>query len=228
MKTTTAAMPKMVSKEEWEKAIEKFRAKEKAYMEAGDELNAERRKLPMVRMKDYTFQGLEGKRSLVDLFNGRRQLIVYHFMFDPSWDEGCVGCSMFTDNLPNHLSHLYARDTAFTLMSRAPLEKLTAYRERMGWKYPWYSSFQNEFNKDVGATVDGEETHGLSAFLRDDDKVYRTYHTIARGVEPLGTIWGLLDVTPYGRQEAWENSPEGWPQTEPYTWWRRHDEYEGE
>ncbi len=222
-------LPQIVSPAEWQAQHEKFLAKEKAETRARDALAAERRRLPMTQVqKAYTFEGENGKVSLLELFEGRRQLIVYHFMFAPGvdgWPEaGCPGCSFFTDQI-GHLSHLHARDTSLVLVSRASYEKLSRYRERMGWQVPWVSSKSSDFNRDFGVTTDEGERHGLSVFLRDGDAVYRTYFTTARGVEPLGSTWTFLDLTPFGRQEIWEDSPEGWPQTEPYDWWRRHDEY---
>ena len=226
--------PEAVSAEEWEAAREALLAEEKAHLRAGDALAARRRRLPMVEIeKDYAFEGPEGKASLLDLFEGRPQLIVYHFMFGPDSDAGCDGCSMVVDNL-GHLAHLRARDTSFALISRAPLAKLQAFRERMGWDVPWYSSFGSDFNVDFGvgpeepqADVHQEgETFGLSVFVRDGDRVFRTYFTDRRGVEPLSSNWALLDLTPLGRQEEWEESPEGRPQSPPYGWWRFHDEYD--
>ena len=178
--------------------------------------------------KDYVFDGPGGKSSLLDLFEGRRQLIVYHFMFAPGaggWpDAGCPGCSMFTDQISN-LAHLHARDTSFALISRAPLANIQRYKKRMGWTWPWFSSEQSDFNDDFGLSTPDGETFGLSVFLRDGDRIFRTYFTAGRGVEALGSVWTFLDLTPLGRQEDWEDSPKGWPQTPPYQWWRRHDEY---
>ena len=226
-------LPPIVSQQEWEAAREKLLAKEKAATHARDALAAERRRLPRVRIeKDYAFAGPEAKVALPDLFEGRSQLLLYHFMFGPNQDAGCNGCSMFVDQV-GHLAHLHARDTSFAVVSRAPIEKIAAYKERMGWTFPWVSSFSSDFNVDFGvgpetpeegAYQDGE-TFGLSVFLRDGDEVYRTYFTTARGVEALGSVWTLLDLTPLGRQETWEDSPAGYPQTKPYQWWRRHDEY---
>jgi len=125
----------------------------------------------------------------------------------------------------SHPAHLHARDTSLVLISRAPLEKLERYKVRMGWDLPWVSSFGSDFNFDFDVTTDEDERHGVSVFLRDGDNVYRTYFTGARGGEYLGSHWTYLDLTPFGRQEIWEDSPDGWPQTEPYTWLRRHDEY---
>jgi predicted dithiol-disulfide oxidoreductase (DUF899 family) len=223
-------LPRVVSEAEWEAAHEELLTKEKEATRARDALAAERRRLPMVRIeRDYVFEGPKGKASLLDLFEGRRQLILYHFMFAPDVDgwpvAGCEGCSMFVDQI-GHLAHLHARDTSFVLVSRAPPAQLEAYKERMGWTIPWFSSAGSDFNVDFGVTTDRGETFGLSVFLRDRDDVYRTYFTSGRGVEALGSVWTFLDLTPLGRQEAWEDSPEGYPQTAPYEWWRRHDEYE--
>ena len=222
--------PQVVSPGEWQAARDKLLIKEKQATRARDALAAERRRLPMVRIdKDYVFDGPDGKASLLDLFDGRRQLIVYHFMFAPGVDgwptAGCPGCSQFVDNL-GHLAHLHARDTSLVLVSRAPLANLQRYQARMGWRIPWFSSAGNDFNTDFGLTSDAGETFGLSVFIRDDSRVFRSYFTTRRGVEALGSVWTFLDLTPLGRQEDWEDSPPGTPQTPPYQWWRRHDEYE--
>jgi predicted dithiol-disulfide oxidoreductase (DUF899 family) len=224
-------LPQVVSEQEWRRARERLLAKEKEATRARDALAAERRRLPMVRIeKEYVFEGPSGKASLLDLFEGRRQLILYHFMFAPGVDgwpaAGCDGCSFVVDNV-GHLAHLHARDTSFVLVSRASLAQIEAYRKRMGWTIQWFSSAGSDFNTDFGLTTDRGETFGLSVFLRDGGSVFRTYFTSGRGVEALGSTWTFLDLTPLGRQEEWEDSPEGWPQTPPYVWWRRHDEYEG-
>jgi predicted dithiol-disulfide oxidoreductase (DUF899 family) len=216
----------VVSPAEWQAAHEKLLGKEKTATRERDALAAERRRQPLMRIeKDYVFDGPHGDTRLRDFFEGRSQLIVYHFMFEPGapgWPEqGCDGCSMFVDQI-GHLAHLHARDTTFALVSRAPLSKLEAYRERMGWPLPWYSLAGNEFNDDLGVG----NGFGLSVFIRQGDDVFRSYYTTARGVEALGSVWTFLDLTPLGRQEDWEDSPEGYPQTPPYEWWRRHDEYE--
>jgi predicted dithiol-disulfide oxidoreductase (DUF899 family) len=221
--------PPIVSREEWQRARDQLLVKEKAATRARDALAAERRRLPMVLIeKDYVFDGPQGKARLLDLFEGRRQLILYHFMFAPDVDgwpsAGCPGCSMVVDHI-GPLPHLHARDTSFVLVSRAPLANLEGYKRRMGWEVPWYSSVENDFNDDFGLTTPEGETFGLSVFLRKDDQVFQTYFTDARGVEGLVTSFTLLDLTPLGRQEDWEESPAGWPQTPPYGWWRRHDEY---
>ena len=222
-------LPKVVTQAEWQDAHEKLLVKEKEATRARDALAAERRRQPVVPVgKDYVFEGPDGKASLPDLFEGRPQLIVYHFMFAPDvegWPSaGCPGCSFFVDNI-GHLAHLHARGTSFALVARAPLGQIEPYKERMGWTVPWFSSSDTDFNVDFGVTTDRGETFGLSVFLRDGDSVYRTYFTAGRGVEALGSIWTFLDLTPLGRQEDWEDSPAGYPQTPPYEWWRRHDEY---
>jgi predicted dithiol-disulfide oxidoreductase (DUF899 family) len=229
-------LPRVVSPAEWEAARDELLVKEKEATRARDALGAERRRLPMVRIeKEYVFDGPDGKASLVDLFEGRRQLILYHFMFGPKQDEGCDGCSMFVDGIA-HLAHLHARDTSLALVSRAPLARIEPFKKRMGWTVPWYSSFESDFNVDFGVSPEtprqGEyqdgESFGLSVFLRDGDSVFRTYFTLGRGVETLGSVWTLLDLTPLGRQEDWEDSPPGYPKTSRYLWWRHHDRYEKE
>jgi predicted dithiol-disulfide oxidoreductase (DUF899 family) len=219
-------LPEVVSPAGWEAARQALLAKEKEATRARDALAAERRRLPGVRFeKRYAFEGPDGEVGLVDLFEGRSQLIVYHFMFQPgapNWpDAGCDGCSMFVDSVC-HTAHLAARDTTFALLSRAPLEKIEPFKRHMGWTLPWYSMPESTFNDDCGV----ESSFGLSVFIRDGDDVVRTYFTSGRGVDALGSTWTFLDLTPLGRQEEWEDSPEGRPQTEPYEWWRFHDDYE--
>jgi predicted dithiol-disulfide oxidoreductase (DUF899 family) len=219
------ALPRIVSVEDWRQALDALVVEEKALTKRSDALSAARRRLPMVKIpKAYRLHGSDGDTSLLDLFDGRRQLIVYHFMFAADAFEGCPGCSWLVDAM-THPAHLHARDTSLVLVSRATLDKLHGYRDRMGWSLPWYSSSGSDFNTDMGVTVDGEEWHGVSVFLRDGTDVYRTYFTGDRGVEHLGSHWTYLDLTPFGRQEIWEDSPPGWPQTETYTWQRRHDDY---
>lgn len=222
--------PQVVSAAEWQAAREELLAKEKEATRARDALAAERRRQPMTPIEeDYVFAGPDGTASLLDLFDGRRQLILYHFMLAPGvhgWPSaGCPGCSMFVDQV-GHLAHLHARDTSLVLVSRAPLENIETYRQRMGWTIPWYSSSGSEFNVDFGVTRDEGETFGLSVFLRDGECVHRTYFTSERGIEALGSVWTFLDLTPLGRQETWEDSPADGPRTPPYGWWRRHDEYD--
>jgi predicted dithiol-disulfide oxidoreductase (DUF899 family) len=222
---TKLAFPKIVSRAQWNVARAKLLAKEKAATRARDALNAERRRLPMVKIeKDYVFEGPNGKASLLDLFEGRRQLIIYHFMYHTNEDRFCDGCSFFVDQV-SHLAHLHARDTSFAVVSVAPFAKIKTFKKRMGWTVPFFSSFRSDFNRDFGVTTDEGETFGLSVFLRNGKEIFHTYFTDGRGVEHLGSVWTFLDLTPYGRQEDWEDSPKGWPQTPPYTWWRYHDEY---
>src|SRR5688572_10877983 len=241
MTTATVAHPPIVSQEEWLAERKKLLAHEKEVTKQKDRINAQRRRLPMVKLdKDYEFESTEGKRSLQDLFDGQKQLIVYHFMFDPEWDKGCPGCTGFVDALGD-LSMLKDRDTSFVLISRAPLAKLLAYKEERGWKCPWFSSFGSEFNYDFHATVnekiapveynyltkaeieakgltyitDGEQ-HGMSVFFRIEDDVFHTYSSYARGVECVTDAYSMLDLTPYGRQADFEDSPHGWPQRPTY------------
>jgi predicted dithiol-disulfide oxidoreductase (DUF899 family) len=218
-------LPPIVSPTDWQAARDRLLEKEKAHTRAGDAIAAERRRLPMMKIdKDYVFEGVDGQARLIDLFAGRHQLIVYHFMFDPKWEAGCEGCSMLVDGI-GHLAHLYARDTSLVLVSRALQSKLKSFQQRMGWTMPWYSSFHNDFNVDFGRTRDGEEKSGTSVFLRDGTNIYRTYFSTDRGDEQFMSTWKLLDLTPFGRQEIWEDSPAGWPRSLPYEWWRLHDQY---
>lgn len=220
----TKALPKVVSDKEFRSAVEKLRVKEKKNTRERDKVSAQRRRLPMTEMKsDYVFEGLEGKKRFIDLFEGRRQLVVYHFMYHPKDDSFCSGCSFVGDHIP-HLSHVHARNTSFVFISHAPLKSIRRHKRRMKWDTPWYSAWNNSFSEDL--RIDGNREHVLSVFVRDGKKIFRTYYTGGRGVEYLGTPWEILDLTLYGRQEKWEDSPMGWPQTDMYTWWRFHDEYE--
>jgi predicted dithiol-disulfide oxidoreductase (DUF899 family) len=180
--------------------------------------------------KDYVFEGPEGKVRLLDLFDGRPQLLLYHFMFAPGvngWPAaGCPGCSNYLDNIGQFTRvHLAARDVSFAVVSLAPMANIEAYRKRMQWPGPWVSSAANTFNTDFGLTTPEGENHGLSVFLRDGDALFRTYFTSARGMETAGNIWNMLDLAPFGRQEEWEDTPAGRPQSPTYGWVRRHDEY---
>lgn len=223
-------LPQIVSRDDWLAAREQLLASEKAATRARDALAAERRRLPMMKIdKDYVFESPSGRKSLLDLFDGRRQLIIYHFMFAPGvhgWpDAGCPGCTMFVDQI-GHLAHLHARDVSFALVSLAPLADIERYKARMGWAVPWVSSRGSDFNKDFGVTTGQGEIFRLSVFLRNGSDIYYTYFTTGRGLEALGSVWTFLDLTPFGRQENWEDTPAGRPQTPPYVWWRRHDEYD--
>jgi predicted dithiol-disulfide oxidoreductase (DUF899 family) len=219
--------PRVVSREEWQAACTNLLVKEKELTRQRDALAAERRRLPMVRVdKDYRFEGPDGEVSMLDLFDGRRQLIVYRFFFEPGvarWPEaGCGGCSMFVDNVAHFaLPHLHARDTSLVLVSRAPQADIERFRKRMGWTIPWFTT-TDDFSRDF----DVPDYFGFNVFLRDGDQVFRTYFTNGRAAEAIGSVWSFLDLTPLGRQEIWEDSPEGYPQNPPYAWWRLHDEYD--
>jgi predicted dithiol-disulfide oxidoreductase (DUF899 family) len=233
------SLPEVVSPDEWLVARKELLAKEKELTRARDALTADRRRLPMVEIKkDYVFEGPDGKATLLDLFDGRRQLIVGHFMFDPSWEDGCPSCSAGADEMSTGLlEHLHARDTSFVYVSRAPLAKIEAYKARKGWTFPWYSSFGSDFNYDFHVTLDESvapveynfrtkaehvqtgtsiyveggqsiEDPGRSSFLRDGDRVFHTYSVYARGLETMGGSYYLLDETALGRQEDWEE-PKG-------------------
>jgi predicted dithiol-disulfide oxidoreductase (DUF899 family) len=228
MSSNNSALPDVVSQKEWRQSLKQLLHEEKLLTKARDRLSALRRTMPMTKVeKDYQLIGPAGNVSLHDLFAGRNQLLVYHFMFAPDWQEGCPGCSWVRDAM-THPAHLRARDTNLVMVSRAPLKALIDYQARMQWStpIPWYSSLGSEFNYDFDATSDSGEEHGVSVFLRDGKDIYRSYYVGARGVEYLGTQWSYLDLTPYGRQETWEDSPAAWPQTPAYSWGRRHDDYE--
>jgi predicted dithiol-disulfide oxidoreductase (DUF899 family) len=217
--------PPVVSPQEWDAAHKQMLVKEKELTRARDALAAERRRMPWMAVdKDYAFEGPNGKASLLDLFDGRRQLVVYRFFYDPDvdgWPErGCGGCSFLADQVA-HPAHLNARDTTLAFVSRAPQDKIQGLKERMGWQLiPWYS-LTDDFDADHGVG----EWHGTNAFYREGDKVFRTYFIHSRGDEATGTTWSYLDMTALGRQEEWEDSPEGYPQTPPYLWWNYHDAY---
>ncbi len=240
--------PAVTSREEWRAARLELLAREKEATRARDALNAARRALPMVRLDaEYQFDGLDGRATLLDLFAGRRQLIVYHFMFAPEWSEGCVGCSHLVDNI-GALQHLHARDTSLVLVSRAPITTIEPYRVRMGWVAPWYSSSGSSFNYDFHATTDervapveynfrdartlavlGEDYHlrgeqpGVSVFLRDGETILHSYSAYGRGLDQLLGTYGWLDLTPFGRGEGWDGMPDlgGLGQG----WLRHHDRY---
>ena len=233
------SLPPIVSRDEWDVARKALLVKEKAFTRRRDALNAERRMLPMVEIeKDYVFDGPDGKVRLLDMFDGRRQLILVHFMFDPSWDKGCPSCTAGADEVSDgFIRHLNARDTSFVVVSRAPLAKIEAYKQERGWTFPWYSSFGCDFNYDFHVTLDeavapveynyrtkaeyeargaslytengqSQENPGRSYFLRVDDRVFHTYSVFARGMESVGGSYYFLDETALGRQEDWEE-PKG-------------------
>ena len=227
------SLPKVVTRDEWLAARTQLLSEEKAMTRARDVLSTKRRQLPMVQIReDYVFEGPEGKRSLGDLLDGCRQLIIQHFMFDPEWEEGCPSCSASADEMsPGLVAHLRSRETNFVVVSRAPLHKINRYKSEKGWTFPWYSSFGGAFNYDFNVTIDGSvapvmwnyrtleeleridmgwlgdgssEQPGYSTFLRDGDAIFHTYSVYARGTEALGGSYYFLDMTALGRQEEWE------------------------
>jgi predicted dithiol-disulfide oxidoreductase (DUF899 family) len=222
--TTPMSTPPIVSAAEWEAARQRLLVREKELTRARDALAAKRRRMPWLAVeREYAFDGPEGRAGLLDLFHGRRQLVVYRAFFDPDvhgWpDHACVGCSMVADHVGN-LAHLNARDTTLVFASRAPQPEIARLKARMGWTMPWYT-LTDRFDADFGV----DELHGTNAFIRDGDRVFRTYFVNDRGDEAMGSTWSYLDITALGRQEEWEDSPPGYPQSPPYTWWRWHDDY---
>ena len=228
---------KVVSHDEWTEARKALLAREKEFSRQREALAAERRDLPWEAVTgEYVFEGPTGKLTLPDLFGGRSQLAVYHFMFPPEWDAGCVHCSFWADSFNGAPVHLAARDVSFTAVSRAPFAKIAAYKERMGWTFPWVSTAGNEFNRDFGVSFTPEEVasgsavynytsspgmqdrEGISIFYRDDSgQVFHTYSTYARGIDMVNVTYQFLDLVPKGRDEPAEGDPQFWV--------RRHDEY---
>ncbi len=219
--------PPVVAPEEWRAARAAMLLREKTHVRARDGLAAERRRMPWMAVeKPYVFEGPKGPVSLVDVFEGRRQLIVYRAFFEPGvfgWpDHACRGCSLGADQVSN-LTHLHQRDTTLAYASRAPQGDIARLKARMGWQQiPWYT-ITDTFDADFGV----DEWHGHNVFIRDGASVFRTYFIDNRG-EAMGTVWSYLDLTPLGRQESWEDSPTGYPQTPPYKWWNWHDNYVNE
>jgi predicted dithiol-disulfide oxidoreductase (DUF899 family) len=216
--------PPIVSEQEWQAARQQLLVTEKEVFRARDALAARRRRMPWLAVdKPYEFDGPKGRASLLDLFHGRRQLIVYRAFFEPGvdgWPEhGCRGCSMMADHVGN-LAHLNARDTTLVFASRAPQADIARLKAQMGWQMPWYT-IADDFDSDFEV----DEWHGTNAFIRDGERVYRTYFVNNRGDEAMGNTWSYLDITALGRQENWEDSPAGYPQTPPYAWWNWHDAY---
>ncbi|MFT3782711.1 MAG: DUF899 domain-containing protein [Nibricoccus sp.] len=238
MNNTSTASQKIVSPEEWLAARREFLREEKAFTHARARLAEKRRALPWVKVtKNYTFEAPGGRISLNDLFEGRSQLIIQHFMLAPGWEEGCRGCSFASDHFDGALPHLNARDISFAAVSRAPLVEIERFKDRMGWLFPWVSSQGTTFNQDYGVTftpeeyADGnknynygttpamdEEMPGLSVFTRNEDgEIFHTYSTYARGLDPVINTYNLIDLTPNGRNEDPER---------PMSWVRHHDRYE--
>jgi predicted dithiol-disulfide oxidoreductase (DUF899 family) len=217
--------PPVVSPEEWHAAREKLLVREKEMTRARDALAAERRRMPWLAVeKEYAFETADGRKSLADLFDGRRQLIVYRAFYEPDvhgWpDHGCKGCSMVADQVAK-VVHLNTRDTTLVFASRAPQSDIARLKQRMGWEMPWVT-ITDSFDWDFGVG----EWHGTNVFIRDEERIFRTYLINSRGDEQMGGTWNYLDITPLGRQETWEDSPEGYPQTPPYQWWNWNDSYE--
>jgi predicted dithiol-disulfide oxidoreductase (DUF899 family) len=229
------SLPEIATPDQWVAARKELLTREKELTHARDQLSAVRRRLPMVPVeKDYRFQGPDGEVGLIDLFEGRSQLIIVHFMFDPEWEDGCPSCTAGADEMADGLlNHLHARDTTIAWVSRAPLAKLEDYKRRRGWTFPWYSSHGSDFNYDFHVTLDETvapveynfrtadeharrglemelvgEFPGRSSFLRDGDRVFHTYSVYARGMEGIGGSYYLLEETALGRQEDWEE-PKG-------------------
>ena len=226
-------LPPIVTPEAWERARQELLVEEKALTRARDALAAKRRRMPWMAVdKEYRFEGPTGPATLADLFDGRRQLIVYRAFYAPdvttypshggSYPErACAGCSMVADQVA-HPAHLNARDTTLVFVSRAPQAEIRGLKERHGWEHiPWYT-LTDDFDADFGV----DQWHGTNAFIREDGKIFRTYFINNRGDEAMGTTWAYLDLTALGRQEEWEDSPDGYPQTPPYQWWNYHDAYE--
>ncbi len=211
----------VVERSVWQSARDALLAEEKVLTQAADRLAALRRRLPWRPVPDrHRFVTAAGETDLSGLFDGRRQLVVYHHMLTPGDAHPCSGCSMVIDQIP-HLSHLQARDTTFAVTSAAPLAEIDAFKARMGWTLPWVEGTE-AFNLDCGMGMRGP---GFSVFLRADDRVFLTYTCTGREIERVTTVWGLLDMTPMGRQESWQDAPDWVPQGAPYAWWRLHDEY---
>ena len=238
IQTSPIETREVVSHEEWVSRRTAFLAREKEFTRLRDELTRERSELPWEEVtRSYVFEGPNGKQQLADLFGDKSQLIIYHFMFDPSWDAGCKSCSFVADNFDGATVHLGARDTAFAVISRAPFEKIARFKQRMGWRFPWLSSFGTEFNYDFGVTTDESHTvynyvdvaaqpagrpykgerEGLSVFVRDGDRVFHSYSAYQRGLDLLLNTYNLLDLTPLGRNENGQIM----------SWLKYHDQYQG-
>jgi len=218
--------PTIVSPQEWEQARQQLLVTEKEVTRAQDALAAQRRRMPWLAVDtEYVFEGPDGKVSLPELFAGRKQLIVYRAFFEPGvhgWPQhACPGCSLMADQVA-HLAHLNARDTTLVFATRGPQPEIERLKTRMGWDIPWYT-ITDGFDTDFGV----DEWHGTNVFIREGEQIYRTYFINNRGDEKMGGTWSYLDLTPLGRQEEWEDSPEGHPQTPPYEWWNWHDAYDG-
>jgi predicted dithiol-disulfide oxidoreductase (DUF899 family) len=213
---TRVAVPPVVDQPTWEAALSELRAREKAATRELDAVAAARRRLPMVELPDYTLEGADGPVRLVDVFDGKRLLIVYNHMWFAGEEWQCPGCTGFTSQF-TRLEFLDNYDARFVVVTQGPIDDALAYKARVGNKMTWYSTAHSSFGADMGAPPDGG--FQVNVFLRDGDTVYRTYNTQGRGTEQLGHVFGLIDLLPYGRQEEWQDSPDGWPQAPTYSHW---------
>jgi predicted dithiol-disulfide oxidoreductase (DUF899 family) len=213
---TTNALPPVVDTDTWERELDALRRREKAATRELDAIAAQRRRLPMVEMPDYTLEGADGPVRLAELFDGRSQLIVYNHMWFSGQEWQCGGCTGFTSQF-TRLDGLDSFDARFVIVTQGPIKEALAYKRRVGNTMSWYSCANSSFGADVGAPPGGG--FGVNVFLRDGDTVYRTWHTNGRGTEQLGYLFGLVDLLPYGRQEEWQDSPTGWPQAPSYSKW---------
>jgi predicted dithiol-disulfide oxidoreductase (DUF899 family) len=225
-KQAQPSLPPIVSAQEWQAKFSELARQEKVATTARQAQSAARRRMPMALVeKDYRFLGPKGEMSLPDLFAGRKQLILYRFFYEPGvadWPSGaCRGCSIFADSI-THPDHLAARDTSLAFVSPAPQHLIVAYRARMGWTIPWYTLIGDDFSRDFGV----QEWAGINVFLHQDGRAYRTYFLNGPELQAVGTVWSLLELTPFGLQETTEESPPGWPQGQPRAWYQLHDEYE--
>ena len=216
--------PDIVSRDRWQSARDELLKAEKELTRAHDALNARRRQLPMTEVtRDYVFKSAaRGDLRLVDLFDGRDQLVVYHNMLTA--DHICPGCSQVCDHMMNNFAHLHARRTSFAMVARASVPRIEQVKARMGWTFPWVSCEGTTFHEDF-VTAQDNASFGFSVFIRQAQRVFQTWFTSGRGAEQASNTFQLLDLTPWGRQETWEKSPPGWPQDPPYSWQRLHDEY---
>ncbi|MEB3063784.1 DUF899 domain-containing protein [[Mycobacterium] zoologicum] len=219
--TLISGMPPIVDETTWREELDALRVREKAATAELDAIAAQRRRLPMVELPDYVFEGEGGPIRLTDVFDGKRQLIVYHHMWTPGQEWQCPGCTGFSSQF-TRLEFLDAYDARFVIVTQGSMSEAADYKRRVGNKMTWYSTADSPFGADMDAPPGGG--FGLSVFLRRGDKVYRTWHTTGRGIEQLSHSFPLLDVLPYGRQEEWQDSPDGWPQRPTYSGWATSQE----
>lgn len=216
MMTDATTLPPIVNADEWRRELDDLRVREKAATRELDAIAAQRRRLPMVRLPDYTLEGPGGPVRLVDVFDGRSQLIVYSHMWADGKEWQCGGCTGFTSQY-TRLDFLEPYDARFVIVTQGPIDEALAYREKVGNRMDWYSTAHSAFGADMGAPPNAG--FAVNVFLRDGDTVYRTWHTDGRGTEQLSHTFPLIDLLPWGRQEEWQDSPEGWPQSPTYERW---------